>query len=78
MIQIEFSMYLLLKEIMKEIKDQQIRIRITESQMKSLVSYIIDNPDEFKNKSELVRKSLLEHISRKKNINSKVNNKSKN
>jgi hypothetical protein len=71
-------MYLLLKGIMKEIKDQQIRIRITESQMKSIVSYIIDNPDEFKNKSELVRKSLLEHISRKKNITSKVNNKSKN
>ena len=63
---------------MKEIKDQQIRIRITESQMKSLVSYIIDNPDEFKNKSELVRKSLLEQISRKKNITSKGNNKSKN
>jgi hypothetical protein len=71
-------MYLLLKGIMKEIKDQQIRIRITESQMKSLVSYIIDNPDEFKNKSELVRKSLLEQISRKKNITSKGNNKSKN
>ena len=51
-IQIEFWLYLLLKEIMKEIKDQQIRIRITETQMKNLVSYIVDHPEQFKNKSE--------------------------
>lgn len=63
---------------MKEIKDQQIRIRITETQMKNLVSYIVDHPEQFKNKSELVRKSLLEKISRKKNETTNGYNKSKN
>jgi hypothetical protein len=59
---------------MKENKTRQLRIRITENQLSSIVQYIIDNPNEFKSQSELIRESIKSRISRKSDIISKTNN----
>jgi Arc/MetJ-type ribon-helix-helix transcriptional regulator len=53
---------------MKERKTKQIRVRITESQLKGLVNYFIENPNEFQNQSELIRESIDNKICRKKDI----------
>jgi Arc/MetJ-type ribon-helix-helix transcriptional regulator len=58
---------------MKQKKTRQLRIRITENQLSSIVQYIVDNPDEFKNQSDLIRESIKSRISRKDDI--KLNNK---
>ena len=55
---------------MKQNKTRQLRIRITENQLSSIVQYIIDNPNEFKNQSELIRESIKSRIGRKQDINS--------
>lgn len=55
---------------MREKKSKQVRVRLTESQLKSLVEYIIDHPSEFKSQSELIRESIKDKICRKKDINS--------
>jgi hypothetical protein len=48
--------------------EKNLRVRLTESQLKGLVNYIIENPNEFKNQSELIRESIDNKICRKKNI----------
>ena len=55
---------------MKQNKTRQLRIRITENQLSSIVQYIVDNPDEFKNQSDLIRESIKSRIRRKQDINS--------
>ena len=55
---------------MKQNKTRQLRIRITENQLSSIVQYIIDNPNEFKSQSELIRESIKSRIGRKQDINS--------
>jgi Arc/MetJ-type ribon-helix-helix transcriptional regulator len=62
---------------MKERKTKQIRIRLTESQLKKMVSYIIDHPNEFKNQSQLIRESISDRISRKKRGVEKTSDKNK-
>ena len=56
---------------MKEKKSKQIRVRLSENQIKRLCLYIIENPNEFKNQSELIRKSIDDKICRKNDIISK-------
>jgi hypothetical protein len=56
---------------MKERKTKQLRVRLTETQLKKLVGYIIDHPNEFKNQSDLIRESIKEKICRKNEITSK-------
>lgn len=56
---------------MKERKSKQLRVRLTETQLKKLVGYIIDHPHEFKNQSDLIRSSINEKICRSKGITSK-------
>jgi hypothetical protein len=51
--------------------EKNLRVRLTESQLKGLVNYIIENPNEFKNQSELIRESIDNKICRKKDIISK-------
>lgn len=48
--------------------EKNLRVRLTESQLKGLVNYIIENPNEFKNQSELIRESIDNKIYRKKDI----------
>lgn len=59
---------------MKQKKSQQLRIRITENQLSSIVQYIVDHPNEFKNQSELIRESIRSRIGRTKDISSKTKN----
>ena len=59
---------------MKQKKTRQLRIRITENQLSSIVKYIVDNPNEFKNLSDLIRESIKSRISRTKDISSKTKN----
>ena len=49
---------------MKERKTKQLRVRLTETQLKNLVGYIIDHPNQFKNQSDLIRESINEKICR--------------
>lgn len=49
---------------MKEKKTKQLRVRLTETQLKKLVGYIIDHPNQFKNQSDLIRESINEKICR--------------
>jgi hypothetical protein len=56
---------------MKEKKSCQLRVRLSESQIKRLIEYVQLNPQEFKNTSELVRKSITDKICRKKDTSSK-------
>ena len=60
---------------MKQNKSHQLRIRITENQLSSIVQYIVDHPNEFKSQSELIRESIRSRIGRKQDINS-INEKS--
>ncbi len=55
---------------MKQKKTCQLRIRITENQLSSIEKYILDNPNEFKNQSDLIRESIKSRICRKQDINS--------
>lgn len=55
---------------MKEKKKHQVRVRLTESQVKKLVDYLVEHPQEFKNQSELIRESISNQICRKKDITS--------
>lgn len=57
---------------MKQNKSRQLRIRITENQLSAICKYIIDNPNEFKSQSELIRESIKSRISRTSNISSKT------
>ncbi len=50
---------------MKEKKTEQLRVRLTETQLKKLVGYIVDHPNQFKNQSELIRESINDKICRK-------------
>lgn len=59
---------------MKQKKNHQLRIRITENQLSSIVQYIVDHPNEFKNQSDLIRESIKSRISRTKDISSKTKN----
>jgi Arc/MetJ-type ribon-helix-helix transcriptional regulator len=61
---------------MKERKTKQVRIRLSESQLKKLVEYIIDHPNEFKNQSDLIRESINDKICRTQDITSKSKRKS--
>jgi Arc/MetJ-type ribon-helix-helix transcriptional regulator len=61
---------------MKQKKTHQLRIRITENQLSSIVQYIVDHPNEFKNQSDLIRESIKSRISRTKDISSKTKNNS--
>lgn len=56
---------------MKERKTKQLRVRLTETQLRNLVGYIIEYPNEFRNQSDLIRESIKEKISRKHDITSK-------
>ena len=49
---------------MKKSKNQQLRVRVTEDQLRRLTEYIIDNPREFNSKSELIRSLVEEKICR--------------
>lgn len=60
---------------MKQNKTRQLRIRITENQLSSIVQYIIDNPNEFKSQSELIRESIKSRISRTSELSSKTKRK---
>ena len=55
---------------MKEKKKHQVRVRLIESQVKRLVDYLVEYPQEFKNQSELIRESISKQICRKKDITS--------
>jgi Arc/MetJ-type ribon-helix-helix transcriptional regulator len=55
---------------MREKKTKQLRVRLTENQVKGLVQYIIDHPNEFKNQSDLIRESIKSRIGSKQDINS--------
>lgn len=59
---------------MKQKKTRQLRIRITENMLSTIVQYIIDNPNEFKSQSELIRESIKSRISRTNDISSKTKN----
>jgi Arc/MetJ-type ribon-helix-helix transcriptional regulator len=59
---------------MKQKKTHQLRIRITENQLSSIVQYIVDHPNEFKNQSDLIRESIKSRISRTTDISSKTKN----
>lgn len=59
---------------MKQKKTRQLRIRITENMLSTIVQYIIDNPNEFKSQSELIRESIKSRISRTSDISSKTKN----
>jgi Arc/MetJ-type ribon-helix-helix transcriptional regulator len=59
---------------MKQNKTHQLRIRITENQLSAIVRHIKDNPNEFKNQSELIRESIKSRISRTSDISSKTKN----
>jgi len=59
---------------MKQKKTHQLRIRITESQLSSIVQYIVDHPNESQNQSDLIRESIKSRISRTKDISSKTKN----
>lgn len=61
---------------MKERKTKHVRIRLSESQLKKLVEYIIDHPNEFKNQSDLIRESINDKICRVQHITSKSKRKS--
>ena len=56
---------------MKERKTKQLRVRLTGTQLRNLVGYIIEHPNEFRNQSDLIRESIKEKISRKHDITSK-------
>ena len=71
MVHIYYEMY-----HMKERKTKHVRIRLSESQLKKLVEYIIDHPNEFKNQSDLIRESINDKIGRIKDITSKLKRKS--
>ena len=62
---------------MKERKTKHVRIRLSESQVKNIRNYILEFPNEFKNQSELIRKSIDDTTCRKKNIITKSIGKSK-
>lgn len=51
---------------MKERKKHQVRVRLTESQVKRLVEYLVEHPEEFKTQSELIRESISKQISRRR------------
>lgn len=57
---------------MKQNKTRQLRIRITENMLSTIVQYIIDNPNEFKSQSELIRESIKSRISRTSDLSSKT------
>ena len=59
---------------MKQNKTHQLRIIITENQLSAIVRHIKDNPNEFKNQSELIRESIKSRISRTTDISSKTKN----
>lgn len=59
---------------MKQNKTHQLRIRITENQLSAIVRHIKDNPNEFKNQSELIRESIKSRICRTEDISSKTKN----
>lgn len=59
---------------MKQNKTCQLRIRITENQLSAIFRHIKDNPNEFKNQSELIRESIKSRISRTSDISSKTKN----
>jgi Arc/MetJ-type ribon-helix-helix transcriptional regulator len=59
---------------MKQNKTHQLRIRITENQLSAIVRHIKDNPNEFKNQSELIRESIKSRISRTSDMSSKTKN----
>lgn len=56
---------------MRERKTKQLRVRLTETQLRNLVGYIIEHPNEFRNQSDLIRESIKEKIRRKHDITSK-------
>jgi Arc/MetJ-type ribon-helix-helix transcriptional regulator len=58
--------------------EKQIRVRLSQSQLDDVESYIKENYNEFKNKSELIRKSIENKIYRRNDIISKSLGKSKN
>lgn len=61
---------------MKERKNHHLRIRITEEQSKNLFNYISEHPQDFKNKSQFIRESIKEKISRNKpTLSSKLRSK---
>ena len=57
--------------------EKQIRVRLSQSQLDDVESYIKEHYNEFKNKSELIRESIDNKICRKKNIITKSIGKSK-
>lgn len=57
---------------MKQNKTRQLRIRITENMLSTIVQYIIDNPNEFKSQSELIREAIQCRIRRNGDISSKT------
>ena len=63
---------------MKKSKSQQLRVRITEDQLKRLTEYIIDNPKEFNSKSDLIRTLVEKKICRDRRGNQSSINGEKN
>jgi Arc/MetJ-type ribon-helix-helix transcriptional regulator len=59
---------------MKQHGTKQLRVRLNETQLECLVSFILDHPDEFKNKSEFIRESIHDKLCRRKNINLRCTN----
>ncbi len=58
---------------MKENKTHQLRIRITENQLSSIINYLRSS-DEFRSQSELIRESIRSRICRTEDISSKTKN----
>ena len=62
---------------MKKSKNQQLRVRVTEDQLRRLTEYIIDNPSEFNSKSELLRSLVESKICRERKGNKSSSNENK-
>ena len=58
---------------MKENKTRQLRIRITENQLSTIINFL-KSSDEFKSQSELIRESIRSRICRTEDISSKTKN----
>lgn len=63
---------------MKKSKNQQLRVRVTEDQLRRLAEYIIDHPREFNSKSELIRSLIETKICRDRRGNNTSSNGNKN
>lgn len=63
---------------MKKSKNQQLRIRISEDQLRRLSIFLIDHPSEYNSKSDLVRSLIEAKICRDRRGNNSSTKQNKN